>query len=69
MTKAADGFVDGVIAADEESGRQWTIKARVIVNATGAFSDSVRRLAEPDADTLIAPSQGIHLVFDKSLDP
>jgi len=66
MTKAADGFVDGVIAADEESGRHWTIKARVIVNATGAFSDSVRRLAEPDADTLIAPSQGIHLVFDKS---
>ena len=66
MTKAADGFVDGVVAADEESGRQWTIKARVIVNATGAFSDSVRRLAEPDAETLIAPSQGIHLVFDKS---
>ena len=40
--------------------------ARVIVNATGAFSDSVRRLAEPDAATLIAPSQGIHLVFDQS---
>ena len=66
MTKGADGFVDGVIAADQETGRKWTIPARVIVNATGAFSDSVRRLAEPRAETLIAPSQGIHLVFDHS---
>jgi glycerol-3-phosphate dehydrogenase len=66
MIKGDDGFVDGVVAVDEETGRQWTIAAKVIVNATGAFSDSVRRLAEPDAETLIAPSQGIHLVFDES---
>jgi glycerol-3-phosphate dehydrogenase len=66
MTKGGDGFIDGIVAADQETGRQWTIPARVIVNATGAFSDSVRRLAEPDAVTLIAPSQGIHLVFDHS---
>ena len=66
MTKGADGFIDGIVAADQETGQQWTIPARVIVNATGAFSDSVRRLAEPDAETLIAPSQGIHLVFDHS---
>ena len=66
MTKGADGFVDGVVAADQETGREWTIPARVIVNATGAFSDSVRRLAEPGVDGLIAPSQGIHLVFDHS---
>ncbi len=66
VTKGADGFVDGVVAADSETGRQWTVPARVIVNATGAFSDSVRRLAEPAAETLIAPSQGIHLVFHHS---
>ena len=66
MKKGTDGFIDGIVAADEESGRQWTIPARVVVNATGAFSDSVRRLAEPDVEALIAPSQGIHLVFDLS---
>ena len=49
ITKGADGFVDGVVAADQESGRQWTIGARVVINATGPFSDAVRRLAEPDA--------------------
>src|SRR3954465_5424827 len=49
MTKGAGVFVDGIVAADQETGRQWTIPARVVVNATGAFSDSVRRLAEPQA--------------------
>ncbi len=38
----------------------------MVVNAGGPFSDAVRRLAEPDAQTLIAPSQGIHLVFHHS---
>jgi glycerol-3-phosphate dehydrogenase len=66
LTKAGDGFVDGVVAADQETGQEWTVKARVVINATGPFSDSVRRLAEPDVATLIAPSQGIHLVFDLS---
>ncbi|HEX8032041.1 MAG TPA: glycerol-3-phosphate dehydrogenase/oxidase, partial [Vicinamibacterales bacterium] len=66
LTKAADGFVDGVIAADQETGQQWTIPARIVINATGAFSDSVRRLAEADVVPLIAPSQGIHLVFHQS---
>ena len=66
VTKGVDGFIDGVVASDQETGQQWTIPARVVVNATGAFSDSVRRLAEPDVATLIAPSQGIHLVFHGS---
>ena len=35
VTKGADGFVDGVVAVDEESGRQWTVAARVVINATG----------------------------------
>jgi glycerol-3-phosphate dehydrogenase len=66
LTKGRDGFIDGVVAADQETGNQWTIAARVVINATGAFSDSVRRLGEPDAPPLIAPSQGIHLVFHQS---
>jgi glycerol-3-phosphate dehydrogenase len=69
ITKGDDGFVDGVVARDEESGREWTIGAKVVINATGPFSDNVRRMAEPDAPKLIAPSQGIHLVFNQSFLP
>lgn len=63
------GLVDGVRVRDEESGAEFDLAARVVINATGAFSDKVRRLADPDASTMVAPSQGIHLVFDASFLP
>lgn len=66
VTKGGDGFVSGVVARDVESGREFHLRSKVVINATGPFSDSVRRLAEPDAPPLIAPSQGIHLVFSAS---
>jgi glycerol-3-phosphate dehydrogenase len=69
LTKAADGSVDGVTAHDAESGRELHAGGRVVINATGPFADSVRRLADPNAPALIAPSQGIHLVFNRSFLP
>jgi glycerol-3-phosphate dehydrogenase len=36
------------------------------VYATGVFTDSVRRMSDPDAEQLVVTSQGIHLVFDPS---
>jgi glycerol-3-phosphate dehydrogenase len=64
-----DGFVDGVVAVDEESGRELRVGTRVVINATGPFSDGVRRLIDPGAAPMIAPSQGVHLVFDHSFLP
>jgi len=69
FTQDADGFVDGIVARDLEGGREFRAPARVVVNAAGPQCDAVRRLAHPDAAPLIAPSQGIHLVFDGSLLP
>jgi len=66
LTKDEDGFVRGVIAVDGESGERYTIAARAVVNATGIFTDETRRLAEPDAEAMMVPSQGIHLVFERS---
>ena len=69
LSTAADGTVDGVAARDLESGTKLRAAARVVINATGPFADGVRRLADPQAVPLIAPSQGIHLVFDRSFLP
>lgn len=69
LTTGPDGTVDGVIARDRESGVELRAAARVVINATGPFADSIRRLADPEAVPLIAPSQGIHLVFDRSFLP
>ncbi len=62
----ADGYVNGVRALDTESGEELTIPARIVVNATGVFTDQVRRMENAEAEELVSPSQGIHLVFDRS---
>ncbi len=64
-----DGVVTGVRAIDEESGRELEIEARVTVNATGAFSDGVRRMDDPEAGSMIRPSQGVHLVLPRRFLP
>jgi glycerol-3-phosphate dehydrogenase len=64
--KGSDGFVNGVEVLDRESSERFTATAKVIVNATGIFTDEVRKLCEPEAQAMVAPSQGIHLVFERS---
>jgi glycerol-3-phosphate dehydrogenase len=66
LMKDAQGFVNGVKGRDVETGNEVRATAKVVINATGAFSDLLRRRAEPSATPMIAPSQGIHLVFDSS---
>ncbi len=66
LTKDTQGFVDGVSARDVETGSEFRATAKVVINATGAFTDLLRLKAEPDAKPMIVPSQGIHLVFDSS---
>ena len=60
------GFVAGVILAEHETQTRYTVGAKVVVNATGIFTDDTRRLAEPMAERMVTPSQGIHLVLDRS---
>jgi glycerol-3-phosphate dehydrogenase len=66
VTKDGDGFVDGVRFRDGETGAEMEARAKVVINATGPFADNLRRIADPAAEPMIAPSQGIHLVFDGS---
>lgn len=69
FTKDSDGFLDGVNALDLESGEPFLARAKVVVNAAGAFGDAVRRIADPGVSPMIAPSQGIHLVLDRTFLP
>jgi glycerol-3-phosphate dehydrogenase len=62
----SDGYLNGVTAVDRESGEELTLAARIVVNATGVFTDSVRHMADPAAEPLMVTSQGIHLVFERS---
>jgi glycerol-3-phosphate dehydrogenase len=66
LTRDGDGFVDGVHFRDIETGEEFEARGKIVINATGPFTDQLRRMAEPSAKPIIAPSQGIHLVFDGS---
>lgn len=65
----AQGLMNGVRWEDVESGQTYAASARVVINATGPFTDALRQLAEPSAQPMIAPSQGAHLVLDRSFLP
>ncbi|MCE0521292.1 MAG: FAD-dependent oxidoreductase [Methylacidiphilales bacterium] len=69
LHKGDDGIVNGAAWQDVETGESFNAQAKVVVNATGPFTDSVRHLAEADAQRLISPSQGAHLVLDRSFLP
>jgi len=61
--------VDGVRFQNTETGEEVTAKAKIVINATGAFCDAIRKLSDEKEEKIIAPSQGIHLVFDKKFLP
>ena len=59
--------VTGVVARASASDEEIIFSAGAVINATGVWSDSIRRLADPDAKTMLAPSRGSHLIFDAAL--
>ncbi len=63
FSKDSDGFVNGVVVRDMENGEEFRVAAKVVVNATGPFTDELRRKADASVVPIIAPSQGIHLVL------
>ncbi|MCW5667528.1 MAG: glycerol-3-phosphate dehydrogenase/oxidase [Piscinibacter sp.] len=63
--------VCGVRARDAESGESFELRADCIVNATGVWVDAVRDMdhaaaGEPPVRPMVSPSQGVHLVVDRS---
>jgi glycerol-3-phosphate dehydrogenase len=66
MMKDSNGNIDGVTAEDAITGEKFTIKAGLVINATGVFADSIARMDNPGAEPSLRPSQGVHLVLDKS---
>jgi glycerol-3-phosphate dehydrogenase len=66
LVKSADGVVSGVEAECQETGKTFTLEGRAVINATGIFTDSIRKMDDPDARDTLRPSQGVHIVLDAS---
>ncbi|MFA1769717.1 FAD-dependent oxidoreductase [Rufibacter glacialis] len=66
LLKDSNGKVAGVKAKDLESGQEYQIKAKTVVNATGVFVNEVLEMNAPAQPPLVRPSQGVHVVLDSS---
>jgi glycerol-3-phosphate dehydrogenase len=66
LLKNSAGKVSGVCAVDIASGKEYKLNARVVINATGVFADSVAKMDNPESKPTLRPSQGVHIVLDKS---
>ena len=61
LTRDAGGVY--VVRIDEEIGStSLELRARLVVNATGVWSDEVARLSDARASKRLRPSKGIHIV-------
>lgn len=66
LLKKDDGTIAGVVATDGETNKRYSFYAKSVINATGVFVDDILKLDDATQKDTVMPSQGIHLVFDKS---
>lgn len=60
------GRIAGVTARDMETGAEYKVQAKAVVNAAGIFMDEIRHMDQPDLADGLSLSQGVHLVLDAS---
>jgi glycerol-3-phosphate dehydrogenase len=61
--------ISGVSAIDKETGKKYDLKAKCTINATGVFVDDILKMDDAVRKPLVRPSQGVHIVVDKSFLP
>lgn len=53
----------GAKVKDEITGKEWTVRAKCIINATGPFTDTIRKMDNPTVKEICCPSSGVHIVL------
>jgi glycerol-3-phosphate dehydrogenase len=66
LLKADGGKINGVKAKDIETGTEYLLKAKTVINATGVFVDEILQMDTASRKPLVRSSQGVHVVLDRS---
>jgi len=69
ITKTGEGKIRGIELIDHITGQTYSIQGKILINATGVYSNAIAKLDDAMAKPHLSPSQGIHLVLDKSFLP
>uniref|UniRef100_A0A8B9VTV0 Glycerol-3-phosphate dehydrogenase n=1 Tax=Anas zonorhyncha TaxID=75864 RepID=A0A8B9VTV0_9AVES len=55
--------VCGARCRDVLTGQEFDVKAKCVINATGPFTDSVRKMDDQEVPNICQPSAGVHIVM------
>lgn len=66
LLKGPDGRICGVRAVDAESGTEYVLNSKAVINATGVFVDDVLKMNTSSQEPMVRPSQGVHITLDLS---
>lgn len=74
LTTGPDGKVNGAtvkncIQSLDGKTETFDIRAKGVINATGPFTDSIRKMAIEGADEIVAPSSGTHIILPQKFGP
>ncbi|NXH19160.1 GPDM protein, partial [Bucco capensis] len=61
--------VCGVHCRDVLTGQEFDVKAKCVINATGPFTDSVRKMDDQEVPNICQPSAGVHIVMPEYYSP
>jgi glycerol-3-phosphate dehydrogenase len=67
--KKDNGRISGMEILDSLTGRTYMVSAKCLISATGIFTDAMLKMDDPESESILAPSQGVHLVLDKEFLP
>ena len=62
-----NGKIKGVTVYDKINNSSFEIFSDVVINATGPFSDTLRKIDNPQVEEIMEVSSGIHIILDKSV--
>lgn len=69
LTKDVSGKLTGARVKDlipernNQTPQEFGIRAKGIINATGPFTDSIRKMDDQKTNEIVAPSSGVHVVL------
>ncbi|KAH3754670.1 hypothetical protein DPMN_189351 [Dreissena polymorpha] len=61
--------VTGARVKDRLTGKEFDVKAKCVVNATGPYTDSIRTMGKPETKKICQPSSGTHVVLPDYYSP
>jgi glycerol-3-phosphate dehydrogenase len=61
--------IRGAVCRDMLTGKEWEVRCKGVINATGPFTDGIRKLDVPTAEEIVAPSSGVHIVLPNYYSP